>query len=263
MVVRKRVPEKSYQTPVIVDFFATWCGPCQMLKPMLEKVAQEYDCVVAKVDTDKNPYLAQAFKIEGVPDVKIISQGEIIDGFVGVLPEPELKQLLGKCNIKSRLDDDLAEIAAEMSAGNLEKAQALWEDLLTKNPDNPKIILEAAKFFISVNQSDRAQELADKITQTEPKFFNAAKALRALIHFKTECSHPGEDDLDKSFARAACLTVEAEYEAALQLFLEVLETDRQYKNDGARKAMIAIFDILGGEDPLTQEYRKKLTRALY
>lgn len=259
----QEVLEKSYETPVIVDFFATWCGPCQMLKPMLEKLAQEYDCVVAKVDTDQNPYLAQAFKIEGVPDVKIISQGQVIDGFVGVLPEPELKELLAKCHIKSQVDEDLAAIQAEISADRIEKAQELWDSLLDKYPSNPKVILEAAKFFIAVNQIDRARELLDKITQTEPAFFNAAKAVRALIQFEAECSYPGDDDLDKSFAKAACLTVEGQYEAALQLFLEVLETDRKYKDDGARKAMLSIFDILGGEHPLTLEYRQKLTRALY
>ena len=259
----QEVLEKSYEIPAIVDFFATWCGPCQMLKPMLEKVAQEYDCIVAKVDTDENPYLAQAFKIEGVPDVKIIREGKIIDGFVGVLPEPQLKELLAKCNIKSRVDDELAAIASAISEGQIEKAEALCEKLLETYPGNPKITLEAAKFFISVNQSDRAQDLVKKNPDPGPELLNAVKAVTALIQFKTECAYRGEDDLGKSFSQAACLTVEGNYEAALPLFLEVLEIDRQYKDDGARKAMISIFEILGGEHPLTQEYRQKLARALY
>lgn len=259
----QEVLEKSYEAPVIVDFFATWCGPCQMLKPILEKVAHEYDCVVAKVDTDQNPYLSQVFKIEGVPDVKIISQGKIINGFVGVLPEPKLKELLAECNIKSKADDALEAIATTRSLDDREKAEELWEELLEQYPDNPKMILEAAKFFIAVNQIDRAQDLVNQIPQTEPELLTAKKAIAALIQFKDECSHPGESTLDQSFAKAGCLMVEGQYDLALQLFLEILETDRQYKNDGARKAILCIFDLLGREHPLTLEYRQKLTRALY
>ena len=260
----EEVLEKSYQKPVIVDFFATWCGPCQMLKPILEKVAQEYDCVVAKVDTEENPSIASAFGIEGIPDVKIIANGQIIDGFVGVLPEPQLRELLAKHNIKSELEEGLAAIQAEVAGGNVEKAEALFQSFLAKYPDNRRVALQAAKFFIGTNQLEMAQALLAPIGADEKDFFAEAQAVKALIQFQSEQSNTlGKSDLDRTFAKAAGLAVAAQYEEALQLFLEVLETDRAYKNDGARKAMISIFDLLGNDSPLTREYRQKLMMAMY
>ncbi len=259
----QEVLEKSYETPVIVDFFATWCGPCQMLKPMLEKVAREYDCVVAKVDIDQNPYLSKALKIEGVPDVKIIYKGQLTNGFVGVLPEPQLKQLLAKFNIKCLVDDELSAIASRSATGNQPESPELWHNLLEKYPNNPKITLEAAKYFIAINQIEVAQELLANIPQGNQEFVPVEKAIAALIQFKLAASDAGETDLDRSFAQGAELALAGNYEKALQLFLELVETDRKYRDDGARKAMLGIFDILGNSHPLTLEYRQKLTMALY
>ncbi len=259
----QEVLEKSYETPVIVDFFATWCGPCQMLKPMLEKVAKEYDCVVAKVDIDQNPYLSQALKIEGVPDVKIIYQGQLINGFVGVLPEPQLQELLAKCNIKRMVDDELSAIASGNFTKDGEASPEMWQKLLEKYPNNPQITLDAAKYFISINQIESAQELLANLPLNNPEFVPVGKAIAALIQFQIAAIDAGETDLDRSFAQAASFTIAGNYKAALDLFLAVVETDRKYQDDGARKAILSIFDILGNSDPLTLEYRQKLTLALF
>ncbi len=259
----QEVLEKSYEIPVIVDFFATWCGPCQMLKPMLEKVAKEYDCVVAKVDIDQNPYLSRALKIEGVPDVKIIYQGQLINGFVGVLPEPQLTELLAKCNIKRLVDDELSAIASGNLTKDGEASPEMWQKLLEKYPNNPQITLEAAKYFISINHIEAAQELLANIPQNSPEFVSVKKAIAALIQFKIAASDAGETDLDRSFAQGAEFALAGNYKAALDLFLSMVEKERKYKDDGARKAILSIFDILGNNEPLTIEYRRKLTQALY
>ena len=94
------VLEKSHQTPVVVDFFATWCGPCQMLKPLLEKLVPEYGLVLAKVDIDENPGLAQEYGVSGVPDVRIVVDGLVQPGFVGMLPEPKLREMLQRLKFK-------------------------------------------------------------------------------------------------------------------------------------------------------------------
>jgi putative thioredoxin len=260
----QEVLEKSYEMPVIVDFYAVWCGPCQMLKPMLEKVAQEYDCLVAKVNIDENQYLAQAYRVEGVPDVKIIHNGEILDGFVGVLPEPQLREFLANCQIKSGLDEGLETIQKQLIDGNLTKAESLFSTLLIQYPENRRLRLEAAKFYIRVDQLEKVPGLLEVIQEDEPEFFAQAQAVNALLQFKTECNHPsGESELDRMFSQASCLTLAGNYEEALQLFLDIVERDRSYKKDGGRKAMLSIFDLLGNDHPLTQLYRRNLMTVLF
>jgi putative thioredoxin len=152
-----KVVEKSYEKPVLVDFFATWCGPCQMLKPMLEKLVQEYDFILAKVDIDENPDLAQTYGVQGVPDVRIVVEGQVSEGFVGVLPEPQLRELLAQLNLKSVLNEALEAIYTEASIGNIEKATALLEDLVRQHPENCGLLLEAANFYLEADQLETAE----------------------------------------------------------------------------------------------------------
>jgi putative thioredoxin len=152
----EEVLEKSHQIPVIVDFFATWCGPCQMLKPILENVAQEYDCVIAKIDIDKNQYLASAYQIEGVPDVKVFRDGKVVDGFVGVLPEPQLKELLANCQIVSDIDQGLAAVKSAMSLKDWQSAQTSLKNLIDRYPGNHRLALAAAKCLIAIDRLDQA-----------------------------------------------------------------------------------------------------------
>ena len=259
----QEVLEKSYQKPVIVDFFATWCGPCHMLSPILEKIASEYDCVVAKLNTEENPYISQAFKVEAIPDVKIIAEGRIIDGFVGVLPEPEIRQLLAKCGIKSTLEDSLTDIQQQIAAGDAATASEMLASLLSTYPDNRRVALTAAKFYLAADQMTKADDLISSIQADEREFYAEAQAVKALIKLKLESSLPAENDLDKAFAKAASLTVAGNYGEALPLFLDIIMEDKKYKDEAPRKAMISIFNLLGDTHPLTKEYRRKLTTALY
>ncbi|MGB3238393.1 MAG: thioredoxin [Geitlerinemataceae cyanobacterium] len=268
----EEVLEKSHQIPVIVDFFATWCGPCQMLKPILENIAQEYDCVVAKVDIDENQYLATTYQIEGVPDVKVFRDGKVVDGFVGVLPEPQLKEFLANCQIISSIDKDLAAVKSAMSSKDWQSAKTSLNDLLDRYPGNRRLALAAAKCSIVMDCLDRALELVSDIREDEKPYYSQAQAVKSLIEFKQKGSQPlNEDDrsatpeeyLDRKYSHACFLTVEEKYEQALTGFLEIVAEDRKYRDDGARKAMLAIFELLGNEHPLTNEYRKKLLLVLY
>lgn len=268
----EEVLEKSYQIPIIVDFFATWCGPCQILKPILETVAQEYNCVVAKIDIDNNQYLANAYQIEGVPDVKIFRDGKVVDGFVGVLPEPQLKELLANCQILSHIEEDLATVKLAISSDDWQSAETKLIELLDRYPGNQQLALAAAKCFITLDLPDRAVEQISKIREDEKPYYGQAQAVKALIQFKQECSQflgerdraaTPQENLDWQFSRACCLTVEEKYEEALTLFLEIVGQDRKYRDDGARKAMLSIFELLGNEHDLTNAYRKKLMLVLY
>jgi putative thioredoxin len=258
------VLEKSHQKPVLVDFYATWCGPCKMLAPMLERLVQEYDVVLAKVDIDENPDLAQTYGVQGVPDVRIAIAGEMKEGFVGVLPEAQLRQLLEGLNLQSELDAALEGIYQQAEKGHIEVAQATLNELRQRYPDHRGLILEAANFYLETGQLETAEDLLLKIQEYEKDYFPKAKLLKALIFFKrTATETEPASDLDRSFQTAAQWVLQQDYQAALDTLLEMVGKDRVYRSDGARKAMLSVFDILGDDHPLTKEYRKKLMMALY
>lgn len=258
------VIDKSFEKPVLVDFFATWCGPCQMLKPMLEKLVQEYDFILAKVDIDQNPELAHEYQVEGVPDVRVVVDGQVNEGFVGVLPEPQLRQLLAQLNLKSSLDEALEAIYNEAATGNVEKAQSQLEALVKEHPGDRGLLLEAANFYLEADQIATAEKLLAEIPEHDKTYFPHAKTLKALIQFKQIANQPTDNsELDQLFQDAARAILSENYEAGLQGFLEIVGKDRKYRNDGARKAMLSVFDLLGDDNPLTKDYRKRLTMTLY
>ena len=145
----------------------------------------------------------------------------------------------------------------------IEKNISLIDELFNQYPGNPRITIEAAKFLISLNRFEDATKLLDTIPPSERAVYSQAQGVKALIHFKQEAENQGESELDKSYAEACRLTLASEYDRALQLFLEILGTSRKYKDDGARKAMLSIFNLLGDDNPLTQQYRKELMLQLY
>lgn len=258
------VLEKSYKKPVLVDFFAQWCGPCQMLKPMLEGLVKEYDFVLAKVDIDQSPDLANTYGVEGVPDVKIVRQGEVTNGFVGVLPEPQLRDLLAQLNLKSDLEFGLEEIQRVKATGDVNTVKRLFNQLIERYPENRQLILEAAQFLITQEQVESARKLLEMIQPYEKAYFSKAQGLQAIIQFKQTIAHPTlETDLDELYLKACQSAIGEVYESALSSFLEIVRHDRAYKEDGARKAMLALFSLLGDDHPLTKDYRKKLMQTLF
>lgn len=258
------VIERSQQQLVLVDFFAHWCGPCQVLKPLLEKLVEEYDFTLAKVDIDKNPELAQAYRVEGVPDVKIFDRGQMQPGFVGVLPEPQLRELLAQYGLKSVLDAEIAIIQSDRAAGNIEAAKQRFNHLIELYPQSPKLAIAAAEFLIGISSLESAEKLLAAVPSGNREYGARVQALRELIQWQHHTAQlVPETDLDRQYLQAAQLTLKGDYEPALSILLTMVERDRKYQNDAARKAMIIIFGLLEDDHPLTKDYRKQLTFVLY
>ena len=265
------VVQASFQHPVVVDFFAQWCGPCQMLKPMLEKLVQEQEFVLAKVDIDRSQDLASTYGIEGVPDVRVVHQGQMYQGFVGALPEPQLRQWLAQVleqlsatGAKSELDEQLEAVQAAIATGDTDTAKALISTLMEQYPQDRKVAIAAAKFLIAQDRLDTAEKLLIFIDDSDREYGAQARALRELMQLKLQSVDPVlSHELDTPFFQAVRQTLAEQYDEALQGFLGIVHRDRKYRSDGARKAMITIFDLLGAEHPLTQQYRRVLMQALY
>ncbi|MGI0484793.1 tetratricopeptide repeat protein [Pantanalinema rosaneae CENA516] len=258
------VLEQSHTKPVLVDFFAQWCGPCQMLKPVLEKLVQEYDFVLAKVDIDQEPELAQTYGVQGVPDVKIVIDGQVQDGFVGMVAEPQIRHLLTQLHLKSGVELGLEAVYQVAATGDLAAARSQLQTLLDQYPDQPQLKLEAASFYLDDQQFDQAEALLKQVSEYDKVYGAAVKQLQSILVFQRLVQEPiGEHPCDRDFQQAATLVLEEQYQPALELLLGIVGQDRRYRNDGARKAVLAIFDRLGDDHSLTKDYRKKLTMLLY
>jgi putative thioredoxin len=235
------VIEGSKQTPVVVDFWADWCQPCKTLGPILEKVTGETEGSVqlAKVDVDANPRLAQAFGVQGIPMVIAFKDGKPVSQFTGAVPEAAVRQFISQL-IPPLVDEAVLAAEALADAGDLAGAEAALSRLLGEQPANLEAGLSLATLLLDRGASQEAIEVLSRLSQT-PEVKRLLAAARLL--------DGGDVDL-------------ADPEAALPRLLELV----QEGGDGREKArlqMIDLFDVLGAENPLTLEYRRRLANALF
>lgn len=258
------VVSASSQKPVLIDFFATWCGPCQMLKPMLERLVNEYDFILAKVDIDQNPDLANAYGVEGVPDVRIVQNGEMKPGFVGVLPEPKLRDLLASLGLRSDLERGLETLQQAIAHNDIDAAKTQFQTLMEHYPHDQRLAVEAAKFALNQNDLDGAEALVAGLPAGDRTYGPQVAMIQAVIQLRKICRDiTPETELDSTFVQGAKAALDNDFETALMLFLEVVTRDRQYRDDAARKAMLTLFNLMGDDHPLTRHYRKQLMLSLY
>lgn len=267
------VLEQSKEVPVLVDFWAEWCGPCKVLGPVLEKLADEYggEFVLAKVNVDENQNLAGAFGIQGIPAVKLFKDGDLLSEFTGALPEPMLREFLSKF-LPSAADKRAQEAAAFEDQGKDAEAKALYQAILESDPSHAKSLLGLARLAMNAGDNEAALELLDKISVVADErkeadrliarlklHSGAAQDLQAL-RVKVDAE---PKNLEARFELAQELAGVEKYQEALAELLIIVKTDRNFQDDGGRKAMVQIFEVLGSEDPLTDQYRSELAKVLF
>ncbi len=255
----------SQQVPVIVDFWAEWCVPCRTLGPMLERLAIEAGGAfrLAKVNVDLNQNLSIRYNVRSIPTVKAFRDGKIISEFMGVQPEPRLREFIMQV-APSPADLNLEKGKSLSLAGNWKDAEAAFRQVLQNNPGSASALLGLAKSLLVRGQSYEAQGILDSFPASRE--FTNATALKplteALIELSTNESSNG-DPLEAAYFRALHLFTRGNTEAALDGLLDILREDRHYRDGDVRKIILGIFEVLGEDNPLTKQYRQELASVLF
>ncbi len=262
---QKDVIERSHTIPVVVDFWAEWCAPCKILGPTLEKLARASDgrWVLAKVDTEKHRKISAQYNIRNIPNVKLIIDGKVSDDFVGALPERAIVDWLSKAIPgKSRAQ---VETARQLLAdGRPSDARQLLEPIAAAESANePATVLLAHTYLGS--DPGRAVDMLEGVGRGSESH-EEAEAIRTLAGLFARLASGDrlpEAPVSELYGCAIGRARSRNYAAALDAFIEVIRRDRGYDDDGARKACIAMFQLLGEDDPITKDRRRAFGSALY
>lgn len=273
------VIEQSQTMPVIVDFWAEWCGPCKSLGPMLEKLVRQSGGKVkmVKVDVDKDQQLAAQFRIQSIPTVYAFKDGRPVDGFQGALPESQLKQFIERLAGGGNVVDEALEQAREfLDTNQPDQAAALYEQVLNDDPANPFAIAGIMRCYMAMNEPDAARELlgqlpADVLAHSE------VQAVKTALELADEAGGAASDeiaelearvqtdpnDLQARFDLANALYAANQREAAVDQLLEIFRRDRTWNEEAARTQLVKFFEAFGPKDPATIKGRKKLSTLMF
>lgn len=267
------VLERSQAVPIVVDFWAPWCGPCRVLGPILEKLAEEYsgEFVLAKINVDESPSLANAFGIQGIPAVKLFRDGEVAGEFTGALPEPMVREMLSRF-LPSESDKQAQEADDLEQAGKLAEAKKLYEAILEKDPTHSRSLLGLGRLLMNEGDYEGALNSLEQVSLAAEE---RKEADRLLARLKLRGGGNQDEsslraavqsdpkNLEARFNLAQTLAANEKFEDALMEFLTIVKADREFKDDGARKAMVQVFEVLGSDHPLTEKYRSELAKVLF
>ena len=256
----------SQNTPVVVDFWATWCRPCKVLGPMLEAMAKEANGAfrLARVDVDKNPNLALRYSVRSIPTVKAFSGGQVAGEFVGIIPEDRLREFLDKITPPSPHQLQLEKASGMLALHQWNQAEKIYRELLEVSMELPPSLLGLAKALLMQNKHAEALKILRDFPAS--RLYHTAEALRPFaedVEALANGSLLNDTELDAAYCTAVRLASRGNLPAALDGLLDILRQDKNYRRGRVRQVVLSLLELLGEEDPQTRQYRSELASVLF
>jgi putative thioredoxin len=269
-----QVMEASFKVPVLIDFWASWCQPCQVLMPVLAKLAEEYQgkFLLGKLNTEQEQEIAAQFGIRSIPNVKLFRNGQPVDEFLGALPERAVREFIDR-HVARESDMQVAQALEQLRTGNAAGAVLLLEEAREADPDNSRVTLALAKAQAANGDTAAAEATLDGLppdVRDQPE----AASLRSHLFFEGQVAGvPAAAELEAKLAAnpgdpealhqlGLRKVVERDYDTAMELLLELMKKDRSYGDDAGRLTLLKVFELLGG-DPRVSRYRSRMASLLH
>lgn len=271
---QNEVLDHSAEVPVVVDFWAQWCGPCRILGPVLEKLAKEYagQFRLVKAETERLPEIAAGFGVRSIPAVFGVRDGQVVDSFVGALPEPAVRAWIER--LLPTASERMVAEGNRLEADNPRGAEEKYRTVLSQAPDHPQAAAGLARLLLAQGRLEESRALIEKLEargflEPEAEKVKAELTLRSQAREagsveaarQTLSSHPDDRTLQLKLAEA--LAAAGRFPEALEICLNLVEADRHGVGEPARQTMLQIFQLLPPDSELANEYRRQLSVALY
>ena len=272
---QQTVLETSMSVPVLVDIWADWCEPCKQLTPILERLAEAYQgaFVLAKVNADEQRELAGHLQVRTLPTVKIVKEGQLVDEFNSALPEGQVREILDK-HVDGPPESEQDKARRLWEEGRLEEARQVLVGLNQQNPEDYDILIDLARIQSELGEMDSAREILSSLP-AEEQMRPGAKQLIARFEFLDQAGDlPSEQELTERLEKdpgdceamnqlATHLILKNDNEGAMELLIRSVQTEKDFQEGEAKNTLIKLFDLLGNQDPLVRQYRRRLFAMMY
>ena len=277
------VLDASIEVPVIVDFWAPWCGPCKQLTPLLERAVTEAKGKVrlVKVNIDENPEIAQQLRIQSIPTVYAFRNGQPVDGFMGAIPESQLKTFVqglvaggAAAEEGANVEDALKLAAAALAKRDLPTAAHIFGEVLQDEPGHPKAVAGLARCYLESGDVERAKKTLG-LVRPDGQSDEAIRAVEAEVALKERAMNAGDvaplkarveanpADLEARLQLATVLDAKGARDESISELLEIVRRDRKWNEEAARKQLLTLFEAMGPTDPRTIQGRRRLSSLLF